>query len=54
MQNTITPEPYTIIDNGDDTYSLWGKTEQTWIELDGQEDMTYRQAWSLHQEYIHS
>lgn len=53
MQNT-TAERYTIINNGDNTYSLWGKAEQTWIELDGQEDMTYHQARSLHQEYIHS
>ena len=57
MMATTAPHAarYVIYPNGDDTYSVRDLETHEWLEgPDGAEDMTYRDAHDLRQEYIWS
>ena len=46
---------FTIIDNGDGTFSVRDIELQRWVTTtDGMEDFSYRDAWDLLQEHIWS
>lgn len=44
-------ERYVITTNGDGTFSLRDTVDNQWMELRGQEDMTYMEAHDLREEY---